>query len=53
MGACIQTNVDVLEHQYRKYFDVDITEKLKEETKSANTHNIDAEEVMGMFSAVK
>ena len=53
MGACIHAIVDVLERQYRKYFDVDITEKLKQETKSARTHNIDAEEVMGMFSAAK
>ena len=44
----------VLERQYTKYFDsVDIKEKLKSETKSARLHNIDAEEVMGMFSAVK
>jgi len=50
MEACIHAIVDVLEHQYRKYSDVDITEKLKE-TKFARTHNIDTEEVMGMFSA--
>jgi len=30
-----------------------MTEQLKQETKSARSHNIDTEEVMGMFSAGK
>ena len=42
----------MLERQYRKYLDVDITDKLKE-TQSARTHNIAVEEVMGMFSTAK
>ena len=50
MTACLQSAIDVLESQY---FECDITEKLKAETRSARSHNIDAEEVMGMFSAVK
>ena len=50
MTACLQAAIDVLESQY---FECDITEKLKAETRSARSHNIDAEEVMGMFSAVK
>ena len=50
MTACLQAAIDVLE---RQYFECDITEKLKAETKSARSHNIDAKEVMGMFSAIK
>lgn len=53
MEACLGAIVEVLERQYKKYFEIDLTEKLKEETKSARTHNIDAEEIMGMFSASK
>ena len=53
MTACLQAAIVVLERQYIKYFEIGITEKLKAETKSARSHNIDAEEVMGMFSAVK
>ncbi|KAG1681468.1 hypothetical protein GQR58_011851 [Nymphon striatum] len=53
MRAVISAVVELLERQYRKYFDTELTEKLKEETKSARSHNIDAEEVMGMFSAAK
>ena len=53
MQACLIAILDVLDRQYKKYFDTDVTEQLKEETKSARTHNIDAEEVMGMFSAAK
>jgi hypothetical protein len=30
-----------------------VTEDLLEETRSARTHNIDAEEIMGMFSAYR
>ena len=43
----------MLERQYAKYFDLDITEKLKEETESTKSHNVDAEEIMGMFSSAK
>ena len=53
MRSCLQSIVEVLERQYEKYFECDLTEKLKEETKSARSHNIDAEEIMGMFSAAK
>ena len=44
---------DVLERQYKKYFETDISATLILETKSARYHNIDAEEVMGMFSAAQ
>ena len=44
--------LQVFERQYKKYA-TDLTEKLKEETLSARCHNIDTEEMVGMFSAVK
>lgn len=34
-------------------FIMDLTDALRKETQSAKSHNIDAEEVMGMFSAAK
>ena len=53
MGACLQAVVDVLERQYTKYFQCELTEKLKAETKSVRSHSIDAEDIMGMFGALK
>ena len=53
MKACLDVVVSVLERQYKRYFEMDVTTKLQEETASARLHNIDAEEVMGMFSAGK
>jgi len=53
MESCLKAVIDVIERQYSKYFTLDIAQKLKQETKSARCHNIDAEEVMGMFSAAK
>ena len=51
MKECLQSVIAVLERQYSKYFDINITAKLREETASARSHNMDAEELMGMFSA--
>lgn len=51
--ACLTSIIELLERQYKRYFSLDITEKLRDETKSARSHNIDAEEIMGMFSAAK
>lgn len=51
MKVCLQAATDVLEKQYAKYFASDITERLKIETKSARSHNINSEQMMGMFSA--
>ena len=42
-----------MERQYSRHFEVYLTEKLREETKSARLHNTDAKKIMGMFSAVK
>ena len=53
MGSCLKAAVDVIERQYHRYFSMDITEQLRREASSARTHNIDAEELMGMFSALK
>ena len=53
MKECLSAIVVVLERQYKRYFSVDVTEQLRKETESARSHNIDAEEVMGMFSAAK
>ena len=53
LKASLSAAHQVLERQYKKYFANDLTETLKEETLSARCHNIDAEEIMGMFSAAK
>ncbi|KAK2139856.1 hypothetical protein LSH36_1587g00069 [Paralvinella palmiformis] len=53
MRVCLGAITAVLEKQYKKYFALNISGVLRRETKSAWTHNIDAEEVMGMFSALK
>ena len=52
MKACLEGIIEV-ERQYKKYFECEITEQLRKETESARSHNIDAEEIMGMFSATK
>ena len=43
----------MLERQYKHYFEMDLTTELCQETETARTHNTDAEEIMGMFSALK
>ena len=53
MKACLEEIIEVLERQYEKYFECEITEQLRKETESARSHHIDAEEIMGMFSATK
>ena len=55
MKACLLATIDVLGRQYKAYFTDDwhISDQLRCETKSARCHNMDAEEVMGMFSAAK
>ena len=49
VSACLNTTVSVLERQYKKDFELDISEKLRKETASARSHNIDAEEILGMY----
>ena len=53
MERCASKIIDVLQGQYKKYFVMDVNEVLLEETKSAKLHNIDSEEMMGMFSALQ
>ena len=53
MKAVMAAAATALERQYKRYFNLDLTAKLAEETQSARSHNIDAEEIMGMFSAPK
>jgi hypothetical protein len=51
--ACLEAVIGVLERQYNKYFNIDVNEQLEEETKSARCHNMDSEEMMGMFSSIQ
>ena len=51
--VCLNAVVNVLNRQYSRYFSLTITETLKEETASARLHNIDSEELMGMFRDAK
>ena len=53
ISSCLIAVITVLERQYKRYFEMDITEELRKETLSAKVHNIDAEEIIGMFSAGK
>jgi hypothetical protein len=53
ISACLAIVITVLERQYKRYFDMDLTEQLRKETETARSHNIDAEEIMGMFSAAQ
>ena len=49
MSSCLQAIIIVIERQYSRYF----TFKLWQETTSARSHNIDSEEIMGMFNAAQ
>ena len=55
LRALIDATIEVLEKQYEKYFAMEETvrEVLKKEVETARCHNMDAEEIMGMFSAAK
>ena len=53
MKVSVKAVIGVIERQYSTYFTWDLNQKLREETKSARSHNIDAEEIMGMFSAAQ
>nr|XP_047136623.1 uncharacterized protein LOC124813509 [Hydra vulgaris] len=50
---CLSAIIDVLERQYKRYFNLNLSLQLIKETQTARLHNIDAEEIMGMFSAAK
>ena len=53
MMAAVTATITVRQRQYKKYLAIDVTALLAEETRWARSHNIDAEEVMGMFSPLK
>jgi hypothetical protein len=53
LGVLVDASVVVLERQYAKYFALDISPELEKEVESARCHNMDAEEIMGMFSAAQ
>ena len=53
MSASLLTTVQVLGSQYSRYFTLDISETLPGENELARSHNIDAQTLMGMFSAAK
>ena len=53
LKAAMTAVVQVFERQYVKYFTMDATDKLRAEVESACAHNIDAEEIMVMFSAAQ
>lgn len=51
--ACLAAVIAVLERQYKRYFDMELTPALGEETASARLHNIDAEGIIGMYGTEK
>ncbi|XP_047137209.1 uncharacterized protein LOC124813769 [Hydra vulgaris] len=51
--CCLSAVVNVIDRQYKRLFNLNTTDKLKAQTLSARLHNIDSEELMGMFSAAK
>ena len=53
ISVCIAAVLNVLNRQYARYLELDITEDLRRQTASARLHNMDAEAVMGMISAEK
>ena len=53
MEACLGAVNGVMEKQCERYFEMELYEKLQDETKTAHLHNIDAEEMMGMFSVMQ
>ena len=53
MLGCLTSTIQLLERQYSKYFAMDITPELMKATESARPHNLDSEEIVGMFSAAQ
>ena len=49
----LKATAEVIRKQYKKYYDMKVTDEMKKKLDSARTHNIDSEEVMGMFSAIQ
>ena len=53
LSTCLHAVIAVLERQYAEDLQIAVTGEYRKETESARSHNIDAEEVMGMFSSAK
>lgn len=53
MTTCIHGIVGVLERQYRRCLEMEVTDELREQTQTARLRNIDSGELMSMFSAGK
>ena len=53
MKSVMSASVTVLDRQYKNYFGLDLSERLAEETWLARSHNMDAEEIVGMSSALR
>ena len=51
--CCLKACLNVITRQYDKYGDMEITMEMEEGAHSSRAHNIDAEEVIGMYSAAQ
>ena len=52
--AVLGATTEVITKQYQRYHhDMEVSDEMKRKLASARTHNIDSEEVMGMFSAAQ
>lgn len=50
---CLSSIASVIQRQYESFLSMDESELMKLEAESARSHNMDSEEVVGMFSAEK
>ena len=53
ISVCLTAISKAINRQYKKYFSLKLTEQIEFETESARLHNMDAEEMMGIFSAAQ
>ena len=49
-GSKLST-MSIIQRQYQRYYAMEVSEDVTSKLESARTHNMDSEEVMGMFSA--
>ena len=49
--AVLTATMSVIQRQYQRYYAMEVSEDVTSKLESARTHNMDSEEVMGMFSA--
>ena len=53
ISVCLTAISEAINRQYKKYYSMKLTGQMEFETESARLHNMDAEEMMGMFSAAQ